>query len=133
MTKGEKLLVAQYRAQGMGYTAIAGALGLPKNTVKSFCQRNSLGKDVTVLAEPVPDNICRLCGETLGQSAHRKIRRFCSDACRLAWWHAHRDHGRNAKRRACPACQKEFSTDRRQTYCSHACYIRARFGREACA
>ena len=44
MTKGEKLLIAQYRAQGMGYTAIAGTLGLPKNTVKSFCRRSGLGK-----------------------------------------------------------------------------------------
>ena len=133
MTRGEKLLIAQYRAQGMGYTAISGALGLPKNTVKSFCQRNSLGKDATVLTEPAPDSICRQCGEVFEQTAHRKTRRFCSDTCRLTWWHTHRDYGRNAKRRVCPTCQKEFATDRRQTYCSHACYIRARFGREACA
>ena len=65
MTRGEKLLIAQYRAQGMGYTAIAGALGLPKNTVKSFCQRNGLGKDTTVPAKPVLDHICRQCGEPL--------------------------------------------------------------------
>ena len=133
MTRGEKLLIAQYRAQGMGYTAIAGALGLPKNTVKSFCQRNGLGKDTTVFAKPIPDHICRQCGKPLEQSVHRKIRRFCSDACRLAWWHTHRDHSRNAKRRVCPTCQKEFTTDRRQTYCSHTCYIRMRFGREVCA
>ena len=133
MTRGEKLLIAQYRAQGMGYTAIADTLGLSKNTVKSFCQRNNLGKDTTVPAEPVPDHICRQCGEPLEQTAHRKPRRFCSDACRLTWWHAHRDHGRTAKRRVCPACQKEFTTDRRQTYCSHTCYIRMRFGREVCA
>lgn len=133
MTRGEKLMIAQYRAQGLGYTAIADTLGMPKNTVKSFCQRNGLGKDITVPAEPVPGHICRQCGENLGQPSHRKTRRFCSDACRLTWWHAHRDHGRNAKQRVCPACQKEFATDRRQTYCSHTCYIRARFGREVCA
>ena len=78
MTKGEKLLIAQYRAQGMGYTAIADALGMPKNTVKSFCQRNGLGKDITGSAEPVPDHICRQCGRPLEQSVHRKTRRFCS-------------------------------------------------------
>ena len=133
MTKGEKLLIAQYRAQGMGYTVIADALGLSKNTVKSFCQRNSLGKDATTPAEPVPDRICRQCGAILEQPAHRKTRRFCSEACRLTWWHAHRDHGRNAKRLICPACQKEFVTDRRQKYCSHTCYISARFGRRKCA
>ena len=133
MTRGEKLLIAQYRAQGMGYTAIAGELGLPKNTVKSFCQRNSLGKDTALPTEPIPDHICRQCGEVLEQSTHRKMRRFCSDTCRLIWWHTHRDHGRNAKKHVCPTCQKEFATDRRQTYCSHACYIRARFGREVCA
>ena len=133
MTKGEKLMIAQYRAQGMGYTAIADVLGLPKNTVKSFCQRSGLGRDAATPSEAVPDYICRQCGEILEQSAHRKTRRFCSDTCRLTWWHAHRGHGRNAAKHVCPACRKEFTTDRQQTYCSHACYIRARFGREACA
>ena len=131
MTKGEKLLIAQYRAQGMGYTAIADALGLPKNTVKSFCRRNGLGKDS--VQATMAENICRQCGEVIRQNEQHKKRRFCSSACRLTWWHAHRDCGRNAIKRVCPACQKEFATDRRQTYCSHACYIRARFGREACA
>ena len=84
MTRGEKLLLAQYRAQGMGYTAIAGALGLPKNTVKSFCQRNGLGKGSREQND-AQDEVCRQCGEPLEQTAHRKTRRFCSDACRLAW------------------------------------------------
>ena len=131
MTRGEKLLIAQYRAQGMGYTAIADTLGLPKNTVKSFCQRNGLGKG-SGEQNDAQEDVCRQCGEPLEQTVHRKTRKFCSDSCRLAWWHTHRDHGRNAKRRVCPACRKEFTTDRRQAYCSHACYIRARFGREAC-
>ena len=88
MTKGEKLLIAQYRAQGMGYTAIADVLGLPKNTVKSFCRRNGLGKDSaqTTMAE----NICRQCGEVIRQNEQHKKRRFCSSTCRLTWWHAHR-------------------------------------------
>ena len=132
MTKGEKLLIAQYRAQRMGYTAIADALGLPKNTVKSFCQRNGLGKGSREQND-AQEEVCRQCGETIEQTAHRKTRRFCSDACRLAWWHTHRDHSRNAKRRVCPTCQKEFTTDRRQTYCSHTCYIEARFGRRISA
>ena len=133
MTNGEKMLIAQQRRQGMGYTEIARKLGMSVNTVKSYCRRNSLGRDVTTSAEDVPDYICRQCGKAFEQVAHRKKRRFCSDDCRLRWWHAHRDCGRNAIKRVCPACQKEFATDRRQTYCSHACYIRARFGREACA
>ena len=88
MTTGEKLLIAQYRAQGMGYTAIADTLGLSKNTVKSFCQRNNLGKGTTAPAELVPDHVCRQCGEVLKQDAHRKTRRFCSDACRQKFWKA---------------------------------------------
>ena len=131
MTKGEKLLIAQYRAQGMGYTAIAGTLGLPKNTVKSFCRRNGLGKDSA--QSTMAENICRQCGEVIRQNEQHKKRRFCSSTCRLTWWHAHRDCGRNAIKRVCLACQKEFVTNRRQKYCSHACYIRARFGRRKCA
>ena len=126
MTRGEKLLIAQYREQGMGYTAIAGALGLPKNTVKSFCQRNGIkpvGK--TVVLEK--DN-CRQCGSVLEHTPGRKKKQFCSDACRMHWWHDHREMSKTARGAKCAACGREFITDRAQKYCSHACYISARFG-----
>ena len=35
---------------------------------------------------------------------------------------------KTARGAKCAACGREFVTDRTQKYCSHACYISARFG-----
>ena len=126
MTNGEKMLIAQQRRQGLGYTEIARKLELSVNTVKSYCQRNGIkpvGK--TTVSEK---DACRQCGSTLEHTPARKKKQFCSDACRLRWWHDHRDMSRTAKSAKCAACEQEFITDRAQKYCSHACYIAARFG-----
>ena len=125
MTNGEKTLVAQQRRQGLGYTEIARKLGMSVNTVKSYCQRNSIkpvGK-----ATPEKDK-CRQCGSVLEHTPGRKKKQFCSDACRLRWWHEHREMSKTARGAKCAACGREFITDRAQKYCSHACYIAARFG-----
>ena len=57
-------------------------------------------------------------------------KQFCSDKCRLQWWHEHRDSSKRAAKHICPECNRVFSTDRTQKYCSHECYILARFGRK---
>lgn len=124
MTNGEKMLIAQQRKQGLGYTEIARKLGLSVNTVKSFCRRNGIkASKATVLQD-----VCRQCGGALQHTPGRKKKQFCSDTCRMRWWHTHRDMSKTAKGAKCAACGKEFMTDRAQKYCSHACYIAARFG-----
>ena len=126
MTNGEKTLVAQQRRQGLGYTEIARKLGMSVNTVKSYCQRNGIkpaGKTVVQ-----SDNACRKCGSVLEHTPGRKKKQFCSDACRMLWWHDHREMSKTARGAKCAACGREFITDRAQKYCSHACYISARFG-----
>ena len=126
MTNGEKMLVAQQRRQGLGYTEIARKLGISVNTVKSYCQRNSI-KPIGKTAMPGKD-ACKQCGGMLQHTPGRKKKQFCSDACRMRWWHEHRDMSKTAKGVKCAACGREFITDRVQKYCSHACYIAARFG-----
>ena len=126
MTNGEKLCIRKLRMQGLGYTEIARKLGMSVNTVKSYCQRNGL-KPVGKITVPEKDT-CRQCGNTLEHTPGRKKKQFCSDDCRLLWWHEHRHMSRNAKGAKCAACGKEFMTDRAQKYCSHDCYISARFG-----
>lgn len=126
MTNGEKMLIAQQIKQGMGYSEIARKLGMSVNTVKSYCQRNGLkraGESVTST-----NDVCRRCGCTLVHTPGRKKKQFCSDACRLRWWHEHRYMSKTAKSAKCVACGREFMTDRGQRYCSHACYIHMRFG-----
>ena len=66
------------------------------------------------------------------QTPGRKRKRFCSDACRNAWWNAHLSL---VKRKAvrtvvCAGCGQPFEAYGRtpRKYCSHACYVAHRFG-----
>ena len=45
MNAEQKERIARLRDNGAGYTEIANALGLPVNTVKTFCRRNGLTGD----------------------------------------------------------------------------------------
>ena len=128
MTNAEKLLIAQQLKQGLGYTDIAKKLGMSVNTVKSYCQRNGLRRSRSTAVPKQADTVCRQCGDALIHTPGRKKKQFCSDACRMHWWHDHREMSKTARGAKCAACGREFVTDRAQKYCSHACYIAARFG-----
>ena len=125
MTNREKMLVAQHRRQGLGYAEIARRLSMSVNTVKSYCQRNGIKPSGKTAVQSC--STCRQCGNTLEHTPGRKKKQFCSDACRLLWWHEHREMSKTARDAKCAACGREFVTDRAQKYCSHACYIAARF------
>ena len=126
MTNGEKARIAQMRKRGLGYAEIARSLGMSVNTVKSYCQRSGVKPLEKKTAQS--GDVCRQCGSVLKLTPGRKRKWFCSDAYRLCWWHAHREMGQNARTVLCASCGKAFVTDRAQKYCSHACYIRTRFG-----
>ena len=128
MTDAEKEKIRFFRMEGLGYGAIAVRLGLSENTVKSFCRRNHL----TGVAAKEADTVCRHCGQSLAELPGRKGRKFCSEACRRAWWKAHPELvDRTAfYLMTCARCGKEFKSygNQKRKYCSHACYIAARFG-----
>lgn len=130
MTKTQKNRIAQLREQGFSYAKIAVAMGLSENSVKSFCQRNGLG-GVRAPCSDLTLNLCHHCGETLLISPAHKNKKFCSSKCRAAWWNTHMDQ-RNTdamKTVNCACCGKTFScyVCRPRKYCSHNCYIEARF------
>lgn len=134
MTEAEKSLLVKYRQQGKGCAEIARLLNVSANTVKSYMQRNRVVVDAApaVPVAPVRPRIqkgcCKQCGITLTQAEHSREKQFCSDKCRLQWWHEHRGSSKRAVEHICPECNRVFSTDRTQKYCSHECYILARFG-----
>ena len=133
MTSQGKQNIERLHSQGVGYKRIAGQLGLPENTVKACLRR----KDTPTPAPATHGGcFCLNCNAPLTMTPGKKQKKFCCDACRNKWWNSHLDQ---VKRKAifnftCPVCGQEFSAYAKpnRKYCSHACYIRDRFGGAAC-
>ena len=130
MTNEQRLQIAAYRKTGMGYKKNAKELDLSANSVKSYCRRNGLSSEA--LEQSLPESACENCGKSIEQKKGKKKKRFCSDQCRNQWWNSHLDQ---VKRKAvceyiCPVCGKSFSVygNAKRKYCSHACYVKGRFG-----
>ena len=128
VTNAEMNYIIRHRRAGKGCAEIARTLGLSANTVKSFCRRNSIVPDEQASPTDSAETKCLQCGKAVIRSPHRKAKRFCSDACRLTWWHSHRDLARNALERRCRYCGMVFHSVREQKYCSRRCYFAARYG-----
>ena len=116
MTKDEKLKIADMRRNGVGYAKIAQTLQLPVSTVKSYCLRNNL----------TAQNTCLQCGAEISPADGRRMKKFCSDACRIKWWNHHTDLMK--ENTVCHYCGKSFHGRTGRKYCSHSCYIAERFG-----
>lgn len=123
MTNAQKETIKQMRSKGLGYAAIANAVLIPKNTVKSFCRRNNIFAPITSL---VNTNTCKQCAKPIFQKPKQKPKTFCSDKCRLAWWLKNASHNKAVL--SCAACNTAFlSYNKARKYCSYECYIRDRF------
>jgi len=125
----QKQRIRDLRHEGQSYTQISKTLGVPLNTVKSFCQRNGLGGNQIVEPSSV-GSYCRNCGVAIVQVPKRKRRRFCSTECRVVWWKANPPRTEQATYQfTCLGCGIEFEAygDAHRKYCNHACYINARF------
>ena len=139
MTQAQKDQIKKYRVDGVGYTAISRLMGLPLNTVKSFCKRNNLGGRLAVSVKADKSEgsalpaFCKRCGLPIEQTLGRKVKVFCSTACRMQWWKVHPE---NLNRKAvygftCGLCGKPFTAygNKNRKFCSHDCYVAARFGK----
>ena len=134
MTLEQKERVKKLRNENQSYGTIAGSIGLSISAVKGYCQRNGLSgkraRTEKASAEECP-YICFGCGKPIVQREGAKQRKFCSSACRQAWWNAHPE---KVNRKAvyqftCASCGKQFTAygNRNRKYCSHDCYIRDRY------
>ena len=142
MTNEQKVQIIALHKRGSSLTEVADKLGLPIGTVKSFCRRNQISSIAEVVPQPErtsnldgtvettkPNEKCKRCGAQLEHTPHHRRKLFCSDKCRLAWWHENRNLGKGTSDRTCQACSVTCTGDARRKYCSHSCYIKARYGR----
>lgn len=91
MTEKQMCKIRKMRLDGLGYKAIANALALSLNSVKSYCRRNGLtGAGVVVaLNNGVSVQlglICKNCGAKLKHTTGKRRKIFCSDRCRKKYW-----------------------------------------------
>ena len=135
MTNEQRMKITDLRHQGYGYTAIANAVGLSKDSVKAYCRNHGLAgvKAETNTPVEITTDVCLNCGAALTHIPGAKRKKFCCPDCRQAWWNAHPEQ---VRRKAlyeftCPTCGKPFTAygNAGRKYCSHACYIKGRYGR----
>lgn len=133
MTNGQRERITTLRQGGYGYTTIAKAVGLTKDSVKAYCRAHDLaGVKAKNNARIVPElEFCRQCGKPLIQIQGRKRKKFCSKICRQQWWSKHPEqiHRKAMYSFTCANCGKSFNAygNANRKYCSHNCYIAARF------
>ena len=130
MANQQKDRIITLRGRGKGYGSIACEVGVSEGTVKSFCRRNNL-TPVCLDGQSLPAvDICGYCGLPLTQSPGTKKKRFCSDECRLNWWHAHPEAmaQRAIYHFMCGYCDAVFESygNANRKYCSLACASAAR-------
>ena len=142
MTEIERANILALREEGRTLQEIAQELSLPINTVKSFifrsCRPNPEREETDTEPLPTsPDRVvrrCLFCGQPVTQPPHRKEKKCCSATCRSHWWNqnAAQSKGKSLRLRKCAYCGETFRAYGQRKYCSHTCYISARFGKEAC-
>ena len=117
----DKIAINNMRLEGHSPSVIVATLGLPNGTVRSHIHRNPV----------IPGTkACKNCGKPLMQPKGRREKKFCSDACRMAWWNSHQE---DVSRKAyynlvCQQCGKEFESygNKNRKYCCRACYVTSR-------
>ena len=134
MTDKQKKEIERLRGEQYSYNRISVMLGIPLNTIKTYCRRHDLGGNIVEKTSAITNGNakCLMCGVAVAQNRGRKEKKFCSDICRNKWWNSHLNLvNRKANYKySCPFCKKEFTVygNSHRKYCSHECYIRDRFG-----
>lgn len=130
MTNEQRKTITDLRHKGYGYTAISKITGLSKDSVKAYCRSHNLAG---VMASNNTKNLntCLNCGKPIIQKPKTKKRKFCCSICRTKWWNTHQWQvkKKTVYNYICPVCGKAFSAygNKHRIYCSHSCYISARF------
>ena len=129
MNEIQKELVSSLHSTGLGYKAIAGRLGISRDTVRSYLRYHK--DEFTTAAAPCGSEeaptLCFYCGAPLKHMDHRKQKHFCSDTCRVRYWTLHITE-KSKYKGLCLNCGRPFgSTHKGRLFCSRQCYFLYRF------
>lgn len=86
LTENDKVKIDNMRKSGFGYRKIAGFLGLSKDAVKYYIQKNNCKINSEITGITLKD-ICPNCCAPLIQTPHKRKKIYCSDKCRMQAWH----------------------------------------------
>lgn len=81
--------------------------------------------------EPLPKIACAECGTMFPPK--KKSDKFCCTACRRRYYSRQqylKQVGQTVTKKKCPVCKKSFEGDKRRTYCSETCRLKAKSTRE---
>ena len=117
-------------------------VGLPRDNVRNYCKSHGLAGYQPVYEMNLKDRIeegtaCAYCGGPMKKAKTGRPRRFCSEACRRAYWKMHREEINKSPGAVytmeCPYCGKIFESygNKKRKYCCHEHYVLDRFGGEA--
>lgn len=122
MKKQDMKFIQEMLLQGKNTREISLLLDIPSSTIRAHIRRHP---------EFYGGKPCRNCGKILMQPPGRKVKYFCSDKCRMAWWNSRREQ---VQKKAyytivCVHCGKEFESygNQNRKFCSRDCYLIARF------
>ena len=121
MTDSQKEIIITMRAKKSTYASIAEVVGIPANTVKTFCRRNDVTTEMLTESK-----CCKNCGKKLSSTPKVRTRLFCCDKCKQIWWNKHRGKRVSSKivSHNCLVCGKIFNdySGANRKYCSQKCY-----------
>lgn len=138
MTKEQRKQIYLLRKFGLGYQAIGKAVGLSRDSVRSYCKSHGMA-GVTGISDEVRKKIkngelCLFCAGKISQSKTGRPAKFCCDQCRREYWKIHRNEGKHSEKATytmeCKFCHRIFEVygNKGRKYCSHRHYIYDRYG-----
>ena len=127
MTTDERKRIERLRKSGNSFSRISEITGLSPDSIRMYCKRNGIAPNGDKTSR------CLECGKELLPKGRGRTALFCSDTCRVLYW---RTQKYSTKDRSylhiCNRCGDEFfSAKSSRKYCSHTCYIKARFGEKS--
>ena len=92
MDKNTKESIKSLRLQNYSYSCIGRKLGIPPNTIKSYCRRHNIAPINPIRktkTEKTILKVCKYCGKEIIYNGGQK-KTFCSTACKNAYWNNYR-------------------------------------------